>query len=257
MAVDPATAKLIAELSIKLINDEELRKKILIIAITPVAVLILLIALPFYLLTHPTEALGIVNANEISLVENFQNEYGYYGDDAVIDVSGDYSNTKIPLFLQYDRRWGMFSYGKSGTIANSGCGPTALAMVIVGLTGNTSVNPKVVCDWSYANGHRVEGVGSSWSLFPRGAVNWGIECNEISVTANAISGDLREGKPVIASMGVGHFTNSGHFIVLRGITENRKILVNDPNSIQRSQQEWDINIIIREAKGAWSFNAKP
>ncbi len=44
MAVDPATAKLIAELSIKLIKDEELRKKILIIAITPVAVLIMLIA---------------------------------------------------------------------------------------------------------------------------------------------------------------------------------------------------------------------
>jgi hypothetical protein len=256
MAMDPATAKLMAELSIKLVKDEEFRKKILIFTITPVAVLIMIIALPFYLLTHPLESFGLVNAQEISLVENFQNEYGYYGDDANIDISGDYSNSEIPLFLQYDRRWGMFNYGRSGTISSSGCGPTSLAMIIVGLTGDLSVNPKVIADWSYTNGYRVEGVGSSWSLFSAGATNWNIECTEIPVTATAISNALREVKPLIISMGAGHFTNSGHFIVLRGITESGKILVNDPNSSERSQMEWSSQIIVNEAKGAWCFNEK-
>jgi hypothetical protein len=93
-------------------------------------------------------------------------------------------------------------------------------------------------------------------LFYAGATNWNIECTEISVTATAISNALREGKPLITSMGAGHFTDIGHFIVLRGIIENGKILVNDPNSSERSQMEWSAQIIVNEAKGAWCFNEK-
>ena len=44
--------------------------------------------------------------------------------------------------------------------------------------------------------------------------------------------------PVIASMGKGHFTNGGHFIVLIGVTDSGKILVYDPVSVNRSNQEW-------------------
>lgn len=52
-------------------------------------------------------------------------------------------------------------------------------------------------------------------------------------------------------MGKGHLTSSGHFIVLRGITEEGKILVADPISIKRSEQEWDLSVILNEArKGA-------
>lgn len=36
-------------------------------------------------------------------------------------------------------------------------------------------------------------------------------------------------------MGKGHFTNNGHFIVLRGITENGKILVNDPTDFSQGR----------------------
>lgn len=253
MAIDPATAKILTEVAIKTVTDEEFRKKLIILSITPVAVLIILIALPFYLMTNPIEAMGIASANDIQIVEQFQGEYGYIGDDAVIDITGEYTGTELPLFIQWDRRWGMYPYGRSGTIASSGCGPTSLAMIVVGLTGDTTVNPKKVADWSYANGYRVEGAGSAWSLFPDGATFFGIRCTEISVSQSAISEALRNGKPVITSMTAGHFTNSGHFIVLRGITESGKILVNDPNSREISQKEWDIRIIVNEAKGAWSF----
>lgn len=48
-----------------------------------------------------------------------------------------------------------------------------------------------------------------------------------------------------------HFTKGGHFIVLRGITAEGKILVADPASVKRSNQEWDLSIILEEArKGA-------
>ena len=42
-----------------------------------------------------------------------------------------------------------------------------------------------------------------------------------------------------------------HFMVLRGVTSEGKILVADPASKKRSEQEWDISIILDEArKGA-------
>ena len=57
---------------------------------------------------------------------------------------------------------------------------------------------------------------------------------------------LAEGKLVVAIMSQGHFTKSGHFIVLRGV-QNGKILVADPASYHRSGQMWDLSLILREA----------
>lgn len=50
----------------------------------------------------------------------------------------------------------------------------------------------------------------------------------------------------MAIMSQGHFTRGGHFIVLRGITSQGKILVADCASYERSQKEWDINIFLNE-----------
>ena len=58
---------------------------------------------------------------------------------------------------------------------------------------------------------------------------------------------MAQGKLVVAIMSKGHFTSSGHFIVLRGITKEGKVLVADPASLKRSNQEWDISIILNEA----------
>lgn len=58
---------------------------------------------------------------------------------------------------------------------------------------------------------------------------------------------LASGKLVIAIMGKGHFIQSGHFIVLRGVTSEGKILVADPISKNQSDQEWDISTIMNEA----------
>ena len=50
----------------------------------------------------------------------------------------------------------------------------------------------------------------------------------------------------MALMYEGHFTSSGHFIVLRGV-RNGKILVADPASYSRSETEWDLEIILDES----------
>ena len=57
---------------------------------------------------------------------------------------------------------------------------------------------------------------------------------------------LAEAKLVVAIMSEGHFTSSGHFIVLRGVKDG-KIMVADPASYTRSEQLWDLSIILNEA----------
>ena len=57
---------------------------------------------------------------------------------------------------------------------------------------------------------------------------------------------LSEGKLVVAIMSKGHFTSGGHFIVLRGVKDG-KIMVADPASYSRSEQLWDLSIIVNEA----------
>ena len=61
---------------------------------------------------------------------------------------------------------------------------------------------------------------------------------------------LANGEMAIALMSKGHFTRGGHFIVLRGVTGEGKILVADPASFGRSQQEWDLSIIMDESNKA-------
>ena len=57
---------------------------------------------------------------------------------------------------------------------------------------------------------------------------------------------LSSGKLVVAIMTKGHFTSSGHFIVLRGVQDGQ-ILVADPASYKRSEKLWDLSIILNEA----------
>ncbi len=57
-----------------------------------------------------------------------------------IDISGEVTKGVVPLFLQWDERWGYERYGDDFLGVN-GCGPTTLSMVYCGLTGDSSWNP--------------------------------------------------------------------------------------------------------------------
>ena len=151
----------------------------------------------------------------------------------------------IPLMLQTDPKWANKPYGSS-TIKVSGCGTTSVAMVVSGLTGKT-VTPVEVSDWAGPR-YYVKGAGSSWSLFDGVAKKWGLKVSQISKrNPQAILNNLKKGNPIIVSMGRGDFTRTGHFIVLRGVDSNGKVLVNDPNSAKRSQKSWDLSTIISQS----------
>lgn len=201
-------------------------------------------------------ATNIFNTISTMDVENSLNIY----DNTIIDFDKlqeypeGYAN--IPYYNQTDKRWGNLPYGSS-TILSAGCGPTSLAMVVSGLTEN-KVTPDIVANWSYINGHRAEGAGSYWSLMTAGGKNYGLNVQAVSrQDPNSIVKALSEGYPVIAAMGRGHFTNGGHFIVLRGVTEDGKILVHDSASVERSNKEWDISIIMNESSNNGGVNGSP
>lgn len=167
-----------------------------------------------------------------------------------IVFTGRGNSKDVVYFSQYDSRWGSQMYGKTNTIAGAGCGPSSLAICISTLT-NKTVTPPEVCTWSVKTGHRCEGSGSYHSLIPDGAAHWGVPCRGIGQSKKQLVQALQDGKLVIAIMSRGHFTRGGHFIVLRGITSQGKILVADCASYERSQKEWDINIFLNECnKGA-------
>lgn len=113
-----------------------------------------------------------------------------------------------------------------GTISSSGCGPTSLAMCLSYLTG-TTVSVNEVADWA-GNRYYVPGKGQSWSLFPAAALQWGCHARQTCNVQDVIEA-LESGCPVIASMGPGHFTSAGHFIVICGTTSDGYLIVNDPN----------------------------
>ena len=162
-----------------------------------------------------------------------------------IVFTGRGNSKDVVYFSQYDSRWGSKMYGKTNTIAGAGCGPSSLAICISTLT-NKTVTPPEVCEWSVKTGHRCEGSGSYHSLIPDGAAHWGVPCRGIGQSKKQLVQALQGGKLVIAIMSRGHFTRGGHFIVLRGITSQGKILVADCASYERSQKEWDINIFLNE-----------
>ena len=171
-------------------------------------------------------------------------------DFSDVVFTGRGKSKDVVYFSQYDSRWGGLMYGLTNTIAGAGCGPTSLAICVSTLT-DTVVTPPEVCDWSVKTGHRCEGSGSYHSLIPDGAAHYNVPCRGSGQNGNELVKALQDGKLVIAIMSAGHFTRGGHFIVLRGITDDGKILVADCASYERSQKEWDLSIFLAECnKGA-------
>lgn len=152
---------------------------------------------------------------------------------------------KLPLYLQTDARWANKPYGDS-TIGVSGCGITSVAMVVTGLTGKT-VTPPEVANWATRSGYYISGVGSSWSLMEGAGKKWGLKVEQISKNnPQRIVNELSAGNPIIVSMGRGNFTRSGHIMVLRGM-KNGKVMILDPYSKQKSEQLWDLSLIISQS----------
>lgn len=144
------------------------------------------------------------------------------------------------IFSQCDPAWGNNSYGRGSTnICDSGCGPTAMAMIITNLTGN-EVTPDKTAIYADSINMYVPNVGSSHLVGPRLAERWDLRAEKINNSVTQINRALANGGLVIvAGDGAEPFTSAGHFIVIRAVTASGMWRVGDSAHSDTSDKDWD------------------
>lgn len=150
-------------------------------------------------------------------------------------------------FDQTSERWAEQPYG-SDNLGGYGCGPTAMAMVVSTLTGEIT-DPAQMAEYCVDQGYWAKKHGSYWSIVPGVAEDFGLTCTGLppeEADSDTVIRYLVTGNLIVALMGPGHFTNGGHFIVLRGVTPDGSILVADPASQERSLTTWELELLLEE-----------
>lgn len=189
------------------------------------------------------------NPETIEFVKNYPNKKD---SQEKIDISGDVTKG-IPLFLQWDERWGYRQYG-GDFMALNGCGPTCISMVWCGLTGKSKWNPYKVAQMAEEKGYYVKGAGTSWELMSSGAEALGLSVENLSLDETRITDRLQSGDPIICVVGPGDFTTQGHFLVLIGVDSDGKIILHDPNSRKRSEKRWDLENLMSQIRNLWAYH---
>lgn len=169
----------------------------------------------------------------------------------------------VVYFNQSEEPWASAPYG-SDTLLKYGCGPTVMAMAVASLT-EEATDPALMAKWAAEHGHWASKNGSYHSIVAGAAAAFGLTVEApVEQTPQALGSALEQGKLLVALMRSGHFTKYGHFILLRGITPEGKILVADPNSIPNSLAAWDVQLILDELAGSnssgaplWALSAGP
>ena len=140
----------------------------------------------------------------------------------------------VPLYFQND--YPDEVYGE-GTVASNGCSAASLAMIATYLTEHVYLPDEIARYFGdSAENHiaRLEKGSDAMKLPYKKSYNW-----------HETYAALKEGKIVLALMNSKSlFTNSQHFIILTGINEDGKIMVND--SQKANYDKWNIERGLRE-----------
>lgn len=198
---------------------------------------------------YPEELLELAVRNPEAL--DFVVRYPREKDTQPAASVGAVERGTFPQLMQWDPRWGCAPYG-DGLMALNGCGPTALSMVVCGLTGDGSVTPWTVARYADEAGYYVEGAGSKWELMSTGCQHFGLSARELPLDRSVMVRALEDGQPIVCSVGPGDFTTSGHFILLTGV-EDGKFRVNDPNRRSNSEKLWDYDTLAPQIRNLWAY----
>ena len=174
------------------------------------------------------------------------------GRQAVNDISNEDRSKGVPLFLQFDERWGYTEYGSS-VCGVAGCGPTSLSMVAYYLTGNTEYTPVYMMKLANKEGYVGEGGGTNWTMFQKGPEKLGLVSKEIPLHAGTIANYVKKGSPVVINVGPGDFTLHGHYMDIVGY-EDEKFKINDPFSVENSNKLWEYERIESQIKNLWAVS---
>ena len=175
----------------------------------------------------------------------------------------------VVYYSQEDKRWANAPYtirnDPKQTIGTSACGPTCFAMIAASWI-DPSITPPETAKWAVYNGFRTANSGTAWTYFEAAAKHYGLACKQTGSLSEAKQA-LAAGALVIASMGPGHMTGGGHYVLLVGIS-GKWVEVFDPNHdntkygadglIKQGVKndgkiEADESVFKREARQYWIF----
>lgn len=125
-------------------------------------------------------------------------------------------------------------------------------MAYVFLTGKKDYDPASMCALSEREGYVDSGM-TSWGLMNEGVRLLGLDSRELPADAAAVKDALAAGSLVIASVGPGDFTTTGHFIVLAGADDAGCFTIHDPNSAERSAKAWDAQQVLSQCRNLWAI----
>ncbi|MBE6798843.1 MAG: secreted protein containing domain of murein hydrolase [Ruminococcaceae bacterium] len=168
------------------------------------------------------------------------------------DMSLYLNSGSVPLFMQWDKRWGYKKYGSS-VAGITGCGPVCLSMAATYLLNNCDYSPNKMIDFAINEGYCSNGNGSEWALISEGGKKLGLDVAELPLVESRIRNALKADHPVICVMGPGDFTTSGHFIIITAV-DNGMYRVNDPNSLANSQKLWNYKTLEPQIKNLWELS---
>ena len=188
--------------------------------------------------------------HDVKSPESF--EYTDEERQAILPLPGGNVKGLVPLLMQWDWRWGFDWYG-GGPGGLTGCAPTCMVMIGLGLTGDESINPRDMFQYSENAGFWVSGQGTSWSLVTNAFPNHPIYSSQISPDEGTVRAELQAGHPVLINVGVGRFSAVGHFMVLAGIAEDGTFILNDPNNLENCSRTWAWSDLSPEIVSAWSY----
>ena len=154
-------------------------------------------------------------------------------------------------YLQTDPRWAGQDYSAPGertTVRASGCGPTAMAMVLA-TWADPAVTPATEAAWALAHGWKCPRSGTYYGYFAAAAARYGLTCRRLNgatvygrpddpVHAQAAQA-LRDGKLVLSCMGPGDWTRSGHYVLCWRL-DGGVVRIHDPASTRaaRTRASW-------------------
>lgn len=149
-------------------------------------------------------------------------------------------------YQQGDQRWQDIPYavdGEQSTIKTAGCGPTVLADVLAAIV-SPYIDPLTCASWARMKGFKILHSGTSYRYPEAQAAEYGVKVTRLNtVNAYGRSGaavhrealeQLLQSNWLIACMGKGLWTKSGHYVLVYGYMGGM-VYINDPASRKKER----------------------
>lgn len=167
----------------------------------------------------------------------------------------------LNYYSQEDSRWADEKFVRSdgvddgATMSNTGCGPTAMSMILNDMQDGKTVTPETMAKYAQATGNR-DNTGTNWNFVESAASTYGVGSTRIeNPTPADINASMQTGSSVLLS-GVsnnsGIYTSAGHYVVGTPTSDGR-IFIRDPRgtSYNRTVSTSDL----AGTNAIWSFES--